>query len=88
MRASTTWRWRYFNVYGPRMDIHGLYTEVLIRWMGGIVPGSRRLIFSLLPPIPGLRVHRGHRPGQLLAAAGRRQLMKVFNQSQRQPRPA
>lgn len=33
---------RYFNVYGPRMDIHGLYTEVLIRWMerieGGIPP--------------------------------------------------
>jgi UDP-glucose 4-epimerase len=24
---------RYFNVYGPRMDIHGGYTEVLIRWM-------------------------------------------------------
>lgn len=24
---------RYFNVYGPRMDIHGRYTEVLIRWM-------------------------------------------------------
>ena len=24
---------RYFNVYGPRMDIHGVYTEVLIRWM-------------------------------------------------------
>jgi UDP-glucose 4-epimerase len=24
---------RYFNVYGPRMDVHGLYTEVLIRWM-------------------------------------------------------
>lgn len=24
---------RYFNVYGPRMDIHGKYTEVLIRWM-------------------------------------------------------
>jgi UDP-glucose 4-epimerase len=33
---------RYFNVYGPRMDIHGLYTEVLIRWMerinGGVAP--------------------------------------------------
>jgi len=33
---------RYFNVYGPRMDIHGLYTEVLIRWMeridGGLPP--------------------------------------------------
>lgn len=24
---------RYFNVYGPRMDTYGAYTEVLIRWM-------------------------------------------------------
>src|SRR5450755_885959 len=24
---------RYFNVYGPRMDSHGVHTEVLIRWM-------------------------------------------------------
>ena len=24
---------RYFNVYGPRMDVHGVYTEVLVRWM-------------------------------------------------------
>jgi len=24
---------RYFNVYGPHMDIHGEYTGVLIRWM-------------------------------------------------------
>lgn len=24
---------RYFNVYGPRMDAHTAYTEVLIRWM-------------------------------------------------------
>ncbi len=24
---------RYFNVYGPRMDMYGAYTEVLIRWM-------------------------------------------------------
>lgn len=24
---------RYFNVYGPRMDIHGVYTEVLIKWL-------------------------------------------------------
>ena len=29
---------RYFNVYGPRMDIHGLYTEVLVRWMERIAP--------------------------------------------------
>jgi UDP-glucose 4-epimerase len=34
---------RYFNVYGPRMDIHGVYTEVLIRWMERMAEG--------LPPI-------------------------------------
>lgn len=34
---------RYFNVYGPRMDLHGKYTEVLIRWMQRIDAG--------LPPI-------------------------------------
>lgn len=31
---------RYFNVYGPRMDIYGLYTEVLIRWMERIESGQ------------------------------------------------
>ncbi|MGO9957687.1 MAG: SDR family NAD(P)-dependent oxidoreductase [Solirubrobacteraceae bacterium] len=30
---------RYFNVYGPRMDIHGVYTEVLVRWMERISAG-------------------------------------------------
>lgn len=34
---------RYFNVYGPRMDVHGAYTEVLIRWMERIAAG--------LPPV-------------------------------------
>ena len=24
---------RYFNVFGPRMDTDGKYTEVLIRWL-------------------------------------------------------
>jgi len=24
---------RYFNVFGPRMDLHGAYTEVLVRWL-------------------------------------------------------
>ena len=33
---------RYFNVYGARMDIHGLYTEVLVRWMERITEGSPR----------------------------------------------
>ena len=34
---------RYFNVYGPRMDAYGAYTEVMIRWMERIEAG--------LPPI-------------------------------------
>jgi UDP-glucose 4-epimerase len=37
---------RYFNVYGPRMDIYGVYTEVLIRWMERIVTGQPPLIFG------------------------------------------
>jgi UDP-glucose 4-epimerase len=37
---------RYFNVYGPRMDIYGLYTEVLIRWMERIESGEAPLIFG------------------------------------------
>jgi UDP-glucose 4-epimerase len=37
---------RYFNVYGPRMDIHGLYTEVLIRWMERIAEGQPPLILG------------------------------------------
>jgi UDP-glucose 4-epimerase len=37
---------RYFNVYGPRMDVHGLYTEVLIRWMERIARGEAPLIFG------------------------------------------
>jgi UDP-glucose 4-epimerase len=37
---------RYFNVYGPRMDIFGLYTEVLIRWMERIAAGQPPLILG------------------------------------------
>jgi UDP-glucose 4-epimerase len=37
---------RYFNVFGPRMDIHGKYTEVLIRWMERISEGLPPLIFG------------------------------------------
>lgn len=37
---------RYFNVYGPRMDLHGRYTEVLIRWMERIARGEAPLIFG------------------------------------------
>jgi UDP-glucose 4-epimerase len=37
---------RYFNVYGPRMDVHGKYTEVLIRWMERIEAGIPPLILG------------------------------------------
>ena len=37
---------RYFNVYGPRMDIHGKYTEVLIRWMERITAGQSPLVLG------------------------------------------
>lgn len=37
---------RYFNVYGPRMDIYGAYTEVLIRWMERIANGQPPVIFG------------------------------------------
>ena len=35
---------RYFNVYGPRMDTHGAYTEVLIRWMERLASGQAPVI--------------------------------------------
>lgn len=37
---------RYFNVYGPRMDAHGVYTEVFIRWMERIAAGKAPIIFG------------------------------------------
>jgi UDP-glucose 4-epimerase len=37
---------RYFNVYGPRMDIHGVYTEVLVRWMERIAADQPPLILG------------------------------------------
>ena len=37
---------RYFNVYGPRMDLDGVYTEVLVRWMDAIDAGKPPKIFG------------------------------------------
>lgn len=37
---------RYFNVYGPRMDVHGVYTEVLVRWLEQIASGRPPAIFG------------------------------------------
>jgi UDP-glucose 4-epimerase len=37
---------RFFNVYGPRMDVHGVYTEVMVRWMERIAQGQPPVIFG------------------------------------------
>jgi len=37
---------RYFNVYGPRMDTYGAYTEVLVRWMERIAAGLPPIIYG------------------------------------------
>ena len=37
---------RYFNVYGPRMDLHGRYTEVMVRWMERIEAGAPPIVFG------------------------------------------
>jgi UDP-glucose 4-epimerase len=37
---------RYFNVYGPRMDASGVYTEVMIRWMERLAQGQPCKIFG------------------------------------------
>lgn len=37
---------RYFNVYGPRMDTDGKYTEVMIRWLNCISDGGVPVIYG------------------------------------------
>jgi UDP-glucose 4-epimerase len=37
---------RPFNVYGPRMDVHGVYTEVMIRWLDRLTRGEPPVIFG------------------------------------------
>jgi UDP-glucose 4-epimerase len=37
---------RYFNVYGPRMDVHGAYTEVFMRWLDRLDAGQRPAMFG------------------------------------------
>src|SRR5207248_4867930 len=37
---------RYFNAYGPRMDVFGKYTEVLIRWLDCIDRGESPKVFG------------------------------------------
>jgi UDP-glucose 4-epimerase len=37
---------RYFNIYGPRMDVFGVYTEVMIRWIERIEAAEPPLIYG------------------------------------------
>ena len=37
---------RFFNIYGPRMDTYGKYTEVLIKWYHLIRSGKRPVLFG------------------------------------------
>ena len=37
---------RYFNVFGPRMDTDGKYTEVMIKWLDCIRDGKNPLIYG------------------------------------------
>lgn len=37
---------RFFNVYGPRMDREGKYTEVLVRWFDRVRRGEPPLLFG------------------------------------------
>ena len=37
---------RPFNIYGPRMDVFGAYTEVMIRWLERLRAGERPVIFG------------------------------------------
>ncbi|MBW6397553.1 NAD-dependent epimerase/dehydratase family protein [Roseomonas sp. HJA6] len=61
---------RYFNVYGPRMDIHGRYTEVLVRWMERIARGEPPIIFGDgLQTMDMIHVHDVARANILAAVA-------------------
>ncbi len=37
---------RYFNLYGPRMDMTGVYTEVMVRWLDRLEQGLPPVIFG------------------------------------------
>jgi len=46
MRRLPYLAFRYFNVYGPRMDMEGVYPEVLVRWLDAIDKGEPPRIFG------------------------------------------
>ena len=70
---------RYFNVYGPRMDIHGVYTEVLVRWMERIASGQPPMILGDGTQTMDFVFTRGHRPRQRARRARATSTDAVFN---------
>jgi UDP-glucose 4-epimerase len=46
LRDLPTTALRYFNVYGPRMDIRSKYVEVMIRWLDLIDEGKPLTLFG------------------------------------------
>jgi len=46
LRGLHTTALRYFNVYGPRMDIRSNYVEVLVRWLDRIDAGEALVIYG------------------------------------------
>src|SRR5207247_6481374 len=46
LRDLPTTALRYFNVYGPRMDLRSKYVEVMIRWLDLIDAGKPLVLFG------------------------------------------
>jgi len=46
IRDSPTTTLRYFNVYGPRMDVRSRFVEVMIRWLNLIDEGKPLTLFG------------------------------------------
>ena len=79
---------RYFNVYGPRMDIHGVYTEVLVRWMERIEAGRAAAHPRRRHADHGLRLHRRRRARQRARRRGRRDRRGLQRRQRRRDEPA
>ena len=77
---------RYFNVYGPRMDIHGRYTEVMVRWMERIEAGLPPIIFGDGLQTMDMIARPRRRPRQHPGRARRRRATRSSTSAAR-PRP-
>ncbi len=79
---------RYFNVYGPRMDVYGVYTEVLIRWMERIAAGQPPLIFGDGTQTMDFVARPRHRPRQHPRREGRRHRRGLQRRERNRDEPA